>query len=125
MRESREHNVFRREGEIWTIVFDGTTVRLRDSRGLRYLAVLLRRPGEQIPSVELQTVGGSARSAKRARLKPTPEQARLAVTKGIKTALERIATAHPELGVHLEATIRRGYLCRYLPDPRRPIVWEG
>ena len=52
------------------------------------------------------------------------ERARLAVTKSIKTALTRIAARHPELGAHLDATIRRGYLCIYQPDPSRPVTWE-
>src|SRR5947199_56949 len=33
--------------------------------------------------------------------------ARLAVTKGIKTALERIGSVHPALDAHLDATVRR------------------
>lgn len=123
MRGGTECNVFRCEGDYWTIVFDRKTVRLRDSKGLRYLAALLRQPGEPMPAVEVQAAAGP-RSSKRARLTPSPEQARLAVTKGIKGALQRIATVHPALGSHLEATVRRGHVCRYLPDPRRPIVWE-
>jgi len=30
---------------------------------------------------------------------------------------------HPDLGRHLRATVRRGYYCVYLPDPRTPIAW--
>ena len=52
------------------------------------------------------------------------ERARTAVTKAIKTALEKIAERHPELGAHLSATIRRGYACAYVPDPRVPVEWE-
>jgi hypothetical protein len=44
------------------------------------------------------------------------ERARLTVTKGIKGALERLAGSHPELGQHLAATVRRGYVCVYRPD---------
>jgi non-specific serine/threonine protein kinase len=46
------------------------------------------------------------------------ENARLSVSKAIRAALEKIAERHPELGAHLSATIRRGYLCTYVPDPR-------
>ncbi len=42
------HALIRREGEFWTITFDGRTVRLRDSVGLRYLASLLARPGNEM-----------------------------------------------------------------------------
>ena len=52
------------------------------------------------------------------------ERARIAVTKAIKAALEKIAERHPELGAHLSATIRRGYTCAYVPDPRIRIDWE-
>ena len=52
------------------------------------------------------------------------ERARLTVTKGIGAALERIAKHHPPLGRHLAATVRRGYYCIYVPDPRLAIVWE-
>jgi hypothetical protein len=46
------------------------------------------------------------------------------VTKAIKAALEKIAERYPELGAHLSATIRRGYACAYLPDPRTRTDWE-
>jgi hypothetical protein len=44
---------FRRDGEVWTLCFAGRTARLRDSKGLRDLAVLLARPGEQTHVTEL------------------------------------------------------------------------
>jgi hypothetical protein len=39
-------NVFRREGEYWTIAYGGAAVRLHDTKGLHYIAYLLapRRP---------------------------------------------------------------------------------
>jgi hypothetical protein len=46
------------------------------------------------------------------------------VTKSIKAALARIAEAHPALGEHFAATVRRGYFCAYVPDPRHPMAWE-
>lgn len=52
------------------------------------------------------------------------ERARIAVTKVIKVALERIAEAHPELGAHLQGAVRRGQVCVYDPDPRDRIEWE-
>lgn len=44
---------FLREGDYWTIVFDGRTARLRDSKGLRYLHVLLRRAGDEVFTPDL------------------------------------------------------------------------
>jgi hypothetical protein len=47
-------SVFRREGDYWTIGYDGSLVRLRDSKGLRYLARLLAAPGQELHSVDLE-----------------------------------------------------------------------
>jgi hypothetical protein len=49
---------FRRDGEVWTLRYAGRTVRLRDSKGLRDLAVLLGRPGEQTHVGELTRAAG-------------------------------------------------------------------
>jgi tetratricopeptide (TPR) repeat protein len=48
--------VFRREGEYWSIAFEGQAFRLHDSKGLRYLATLLAVPGREIHALDL--VGG-------------------------------------------------------------------
>ena len=45
--------VFRREGDYWTVAYGGQTARLRDVKGLRYLACLLRRPGREVHVLEL------------------------------------------------------------------------
>jgi hypothetical protein len=37
-------SVFRREGEYWTIVHAGVCLHLKDAKGLRYIARLLREP---------------------------------------------------------------------------------
>jgi hypothetical protein len=115
----RERGVFRRDGGYWTIEFAGTRAMVRDARGFAYLEVLLRRPGERVPVAEL------AAGELRARAEPSAERARQAVTKAIKAALARIEAAHPELGRHLNVTVRRGYFCSYTPDPRHPIEWGG
>ena len=47
--------VFRREGEFWTIAYGGTLLRLRDIKGLRYIAALLASPGKEIHVLELAT----------------------------------------------------------------------
>jgi tetratricopeptide (TPR) repeat protein len=47
-------SVFRREGDYWTIAYDGSLIRLRDSKGLRYLARLLTAPGQELHSVDLE-----------------------------------------------------------------------
>jgi hypothetical protein len=46
-------SVFRRDGEYWTIAFEGPAFRLKDERGLAYIAYLLARPNEQVHALEL------------------------------------------------------------------------
>ena len=47
-------NLFRREGEYWTVCYDGVVVRLRDAKGLRHLARLLADPGREFHVVDLE-----------------------------------------------------------------------
>jgi len=56
-------NVFRREGEYWTVAFDGSVVRLKDAKGLRHLAQLLARPGREFHAVDLEVAEGRAATA--------------------------------------------------------------
>jgi tetratricopeptide (TPR) repeat protein len=44
---------FCREGDSWAIAFDGRATRLRDARGLQYLARLLAEPGREIHALNL------------------------------------------------------------------------
>jgi hypothetical protein len=52
------------------------------------------------------------------------ERARAGVTRAIRQGIARIAEHHPELGVHLDRTIRTGTFCAYVPDPRIPTEWS-
>ena len=45
--------VFRREGGYWSVVFEGRTVRVRDLKGMRYLAQLLGHPGREFHVLDL------------------------------------------------------------------------
>jgi predicted ATPase len=49
--------VFRKEGEYWTLVFQGDVCRIRDIRGLQYLAHLLRYPQQEVHVLTLVTGG--------------------------------------------------------------------
>jgi AAA ATPase domain len=51
--ERARGNVFRRNGDVWTVAFNGRTVPLRDAKGLRDLAVLLAAPGREVAVTEL------------------------------------------------------------------------
>lgn len=46
-------NVFRMEGEYWLIAFGDDLFRLKDSKGLRYLSVLLKHPGHEVLALHL------------------------------------------------------------------------
>src|SRR5215218_9818794 len=46
-------NVFRREGDYWSVIFEGQTVRVRDLKGMRYLARLLADPGREYHVLDL------------------------------------------------------------------------
>ncbi|MGH2740296.1 MAG: ATP-binding protein [Actinomycetota bacterium] len=50
---SARPSVFRLEGEYWAIAFEGDGFRLKDTKGLRYLAHLLARPGREVAAVDL------------------------------------------------------------------------
>lgn len=110
---------FLREGEYWTIAYEGSVFRVKDTKGLRCLAHLLLRPGQYCQAEELlatacirSIVGGT-----------DAERARVAVTKRIRAAIAKIAAHHRSLGHHLDTTVKTGNACAYLPDPDRPIVW--
>jgi hypothetical protein len=59
---------FRNEGEFWTIVYEGQTFRLRDVKGLRYIAALLACPGRELHVLELVNVVGGRDPGTRASL---------------------------------------------------------
>src|SRR5712675_846814 len=55
---SPQTGVLRKEGEYWTVGYGGNAFRLKDTKGLGYLAHLLRHPGVEFHVLDL--VGGIA-----------------------------------------------------------------
>jgi pimeloyl-ACP methyl ester carboxylesterase len=55
-------NVFRRDGEYWTVGHGGFVVTLRDTKGLRDLARLLAEPGREFHVLDLIAEGSDTRS---------------------------------------------------------------
>jgi hypothetical protein len=51
-------NLFRRDGEYWTLGHAGRILRLKDAKGLRYLACVLRHPQREFPALELVALAG-------------------------------------------------------------------
>src|SRR5207302_450392 len=176
-------NGFYREGEYWTLAFNGEVARLRASRGLLLLSRLMELPGREVHVLDLAELraGGDAdraeavldTTARRAfrdriveleadlneadlfgdiersardraeldavveelaratglggrdrRTASDSERARVAATRAIRSALERISQALPELGRHLRHSVRTGTYCAYAPDPTHPIDWQ-
>jgi pimeloyl-ACP methyl ester carboxylesterase len=91
-------NAFRREGEYWTLFFDGRFCRLHDAKGLHHIAYLLQNAGEHVPAVELLTA-----------LEPGPlpgaERASLAQTE--QTGRSDLGDAGPVLDAAARRTYRR------------------
>lgn len=54
-----EVRLFRKEGDFWTIAYEGSVFRLKDSKGLGYLAQLLARPRREVHVLDLFTGGES------------------------------------------------------------------
>jgi predicted component of type VI protein secretion system len=46
-------NVFRQEGDYWTLAYEGAILRLKEAKGLRYLGQLLRHPGREFHVFDL------------------------------------------------------------------------
>jgi hypothetical protein len=118
--EALGRDIFRLEGEYWTITFQGVLCRLRHAKGLQYLAHLLLRPGERVHCGDLLSVASRPKNGAAV----SAERARLSVTKRIKAAVSKIEQHHPVLGHHLIASVKTGYQCAYLPDPHDPISWS-
>jgi Adenylate and Guanylate cyclase catalytic domain len=57
-------NTFAREGDFWSLTYEGVVVRLKDSKGLRDIARLIATPGREVAAVDLAS--GAHRDAGRA-----------------------------------------------------------
>jgi predicted ATPase len=173
-------NLFRRDGPLWTLSFDGRTVHLPDLKGLHDLARLLSAPGEDLHCLELAGAAGvppqgdagpllddQARAEYRRRMQELAEEADLAdaagdtvraekareeldtlteavaaafglggrprkagdpaerarstVTARMRSAVAKVEEAHPDLGRHLQNSVRTGTFCSYRPE--RPRGW--
>src|SRR5256886_13723550 len=88
--------VFRREGNFWTVAWDDVVVRLKDNRGLQYLGQLLARPGQEVHVLDLVAV-----------VHAEPGQA------------ARPHLASPDAGTGLDATARAAHR----PGPGGPRDW--
>ena len=51
------------------------------------------------------------------------ERARVATTKALTSAIDRIVAVDESVGRHLQRTIHTGSSCTYKPDGDRPVEW--
>src|SRR5205807_1518327 len=113
------------------IALDQHVVRLRDAKGLGYIAALLRRPRTRIHSADLtghnpmprpEAISSERLDESAQRATPSADPERLKVTQRIKATLRKIAQSDTLLGDHLGKSIRTGLFCRY--DPQDPVSWD-
>jgi hypothetical protein len=62
-RRTSERGELRREGQVWVLGWRGGHCVVPDSKGMRDLAVLLMRPGQVVPALELVEAAGGAPAA--------------------------------------------------------------
>ena len=122
---------FRSEGDVWAIGLGGQIARLRDLRGLTYIAHLLRRPGEEVHVFDLldladgtaadratapardggdagEMIDASARAAYRSRLRDLREELAEAEADNDLGRIERCREELDLLADHLSAATGLG-----------------
>ena len=171
-------NRFEKEGDLWSVCYDGVGAKLVEVKGFHDLRVLLDQPGQAVHCLELTGATASSSDvpvldpeakwqfqerlrsleseideaerfqdlgrAQKARaerdelavelgralglggrsrkLGDPAERARSAVTWRIRSAIKKVAAAHPRLGLHLSNSIRTGLLCQYTPE--QETTWD-
>ena len=94
-------NLFRQEGEYWTVCFEGSVARLADAKGLRLLARLLADPGREFHAVDLEAASSQTQ-------RPAPARARAAAGWGELQVRPDLGDA----GELLDATAKAAYKAR-------------
>jgi hypothetical protein len=124
--------VFRRDGDHWTLAYDGLTARVRDLAGLHLLRRLVAEPGREIHVVDLMEaalVGGdageqldaTARAEYRARLADVEEELVAAVARGDLGHVERLRGEAEAVRGQLAASVALGGRARRAGDPHERV----
>jgi len=95
---------FRRDGEVWTLAYGGREIRMRDSKGLRDLHVLLARPGAAVAALDLATIPAGAAPAGAARAGAAPAGHRAGASAG-----PDVLHAPSDTGEVIDAQARAAY----------------
>src|SRR5262249_40379463 len=118
-----EGSSFRQEGDFWSIEFHEQTVRVRDIRGMHYLAQLLVAPGREFHVLDLVAVAtgnSSEANAVGAALgdaaEPPDQQAKDAYRRRLAEIDEDIdqARASGDVAREAQADVEREFLLREL-----------
>ncbi len=84
-------NLFRREGELWILSYEGVVVRVKDAKGLHDIVALLARPGVEIAALDLISNGAVVVSA--GSLETLDEKARELFKQRLRDLEEEIESA--------------------------------
>ena len=108
--------VFRKEGDYWTVSWRNTVVRLKDAKGLQHIAYLLANPGRQVLACEL-AAAGTAPGNHRAAIDPDRVDADLGDAGAVldAKAREQYRRRIGELQEELAEAVRLDDTCRAAP----------
>lgn len=70
-----------------------------------------------------QLVAGVGLGGRRRRSGSDVERARVNVTRALRTAIAGVRRVDPVLADHLDASVRTGRTCAYVPDPTSEVCW--
>jgi len=127
-------NVWRRDGEIWTLRYAGRAVRLKDAKGLADLALLLAAHGSEVAAVELyaalalspppleghlgEVLDARARTAYRQRLGELEDELADAEAMNDRGRADKARAERDFLAAELSAALGIGHRPRVAGDPR-------
>ena len=109
-------SVFRREGDYWSVVFEGRTVRVRDLKGMRYLAQLLARPGREFHVLDLVAAESGRQTALGDAGEMLDERAKTAYRRRLAEIEDDIEQARTlgDAGREMQVDAERDFLMREL-----------
>ncbi len=87
----------RRDGELWTLVFEGRTTRLRDMVGLAHVAKLVAEPGRELHARELAGANAERRGADGGELADAGDAGELLDARARQDYEQRLRDASEEL----------------------------
>ena len=82
------------------------------------------RARAELDAVVEELARGTGLGGRDRRAASDSERARVAATRAIRSSIERVSLALPELGRHLQHSVRTGTYCVYAPDPTHLTEWE-